>query len=62
MNTMKYNLRKLVLVGVAALFLAIAFTTGGTFGQAGTTTQCPIPHHVTLTATTPSANSCVANV
>ena len=57
MKNMKYNLRNLVLVAVAALFLATAFTTGGTFGQAGTTTQCPIPRHVTLTATTPSANT-----
>lgn len=56
MKTMKYNLRNLVLVSVAALFLATAFTTGGTFGQAGTTTQCPVPRHVTLTASTPSAN------
>jgi len=56
MKIMKYNLRNLVLVSVAALFLATAFTTGGTFGQAGTTTQCPVPRHVTLTASTPSAN------
>jgi hypothetical protein len=56
MKTMKYNLRNLVLVSVAALFLTTALTTGGTFGQAGPTTQCPIPQHVTLNATTPSAN------
>jgi hypothetical protein len=56
MKTLKYNLRNLVLVSVAALFLAITFTTRGTFGQTGTTAQCPVPRHVTLTASTPSAN------
>jgi hypothetical protein len=56
MKTMKYNLRNLVLVSVAALFLATAFTTVGTFGQTGPAAQCPIPRHVTLTASTPSAN------
>jgi len=56
MKTMKYNLRNLVLVSVAALFLAAAFATAGTLGQTGNTTQCPTPRHVTLTASTPSAN------
>jgi hypothetical protein len=56
MKTMKYNLRKLALVSVAALFLATAFATAGTLGQTGNTTPCPTPRHVTLTASTPSAN------
>ena len=56
MKTMKHNLRNLVLVSVAALLLATPFTAVGTFGQRGTPLQCPIPRHVTLTATAPSAN------
>lgn len=56
MKTMKHNLRNLVLVSVAALFLATAFATAGTLGQKATPLQCPTPRHVTLTASTPSAN------
>jgi hypothetical protein len=56
MKTMKYNLRNLVIVSLAALFLAAAFATAGTLGQTGNTTQCPTPRHFNLTASTPSAN------
>ena len=47
LKTMKNNLRNLVMVAVAALFLATAFTGAGTSGQQGAppsvsdSTSCP---------------------
>lgn len=57
MMTMKHNLRNLVLVAVAALFSATAFTANGAFGQGrpGAAIPCPIPMHITLTAPPPNA-------
>jgi hypothetical protein len=60
MKTMKHNLRNLVLVAVAALLSATTFTAVGTFGQKGggpATVLCPVPKHLTLTATNPSVNT-----